>query len=358
LIDNDLKKSGKIFNGVSCFSVSEAIKIILPSDLILISVMDIQDVISGVESNFPENKKFYLGDLLEGVDVFSSFNSTGKTSEFLAYTLNAVRVCHSSYQDKKLSFARSVDIVITEKCSLKCKDCSNLMQFYSSPEDHSYSKVSDGFSELVNSIDSILEVRLIGGEPFMNKEIYEFIDFFMLQEKILKVVVYTNATIKLKDEKLEKYSNNPKLVFSITDYGPLSKATNLVLNVLNNLGIAYRSEPPNNWTDSGRIIEERLDKNSNQEIFEKCCAKNTFTLMSEKLFRCPFAANAEKLNAIPSSETNGIFTNSHPTKMKAFIENETYIDACAYCNGRSHDMLEIVPAIQAKAPMHYIKINS
>ncbi len=27
----------------------------------------------------------------------------------------------------------SLDVVVTEKCSLKCKDCSNLMQYYQSP---------------------------------------------------------------------------------------------------------------------------------------------------------------------------------------------------------------------------------
>ena len=51
----------------------------------------------------------------------------------------------------------------------------------------------------------------------MNKEIYEIIDFFLINTKISKIVVYTNGTIPLKDERLKNY-NKSKLVFTITDY--------------------------------------------------------------------------------------------------------------------------------------------
>ena len=30
---------------------------------------------------------------------------------------------------------KSIDVQITEKCSLKCKDCCNLMQYYERPQD-------------------------------------------------------------------------------------------------------------------------------------------------------------------------------------------------------------------------------
>ena len=30
---------------------------------------------------------------------------------------------------------KHLDLVLTEKCSLKCKDCSNLMQYYSRQKD-------------------------------------------------------------------------------------------------------------------------------------------------------------------------------------------------------------------------------
>jgi organic radical activating enzyme len=357
-IDNDMKKTGKFFNEIKCFNITEVKKIITSEDVILVTTMDIQDIQLDLERNFPFNQLIYLGEIINDYDILKSYNTSNKTFEFLKYTLNTVKVCHQSYLDKNIVFARSVDIVITEKCTLKCKDCSNLMQFYESPEDHSYLKVTNDFSKLIKSVNLISEVRLIGGEPFINKEIYEFIDFFMLQEKIIKVVVYTNATIKLKTERLIKYKQNHKLVFSITDYGSLSRSTENVINSLENMNIAYRSEPPNNWTDSGKIIEERVSSNENQDIFDKCCAKNTFTQMNGKLYRCPFAANAEQLGAIPKSETNAVTIDEDTNLIKKFINNSQYIDACKFCNGRSYDMPEIIPGLQTKTPLKYIKITT
>ena len=35
--------------------------------------------------------------------------------------------------DDKLNL-KTIDIQVTERCSLKCKDCSNLMQYYERPQ--------------------------------------------------------------------------------------------------------------------------------------------------------------------------------------------------------------------------------
>ena len=35
----------------------------------------------------------------------------------------------------------SIDLMLTKKCSLKCKDCSNLMQLYAKPIDQDYEMI-------------------------------------------------------------------------------------------------------------------------------------------------------------------------------------------------------------------------
>ena len=73
----------------------------------------------------------------------------------------------------------------------------------------------------------------------MNKEAYEIIKFFLTHSCVSKVVVYTNATIPLKPEKMDGFDQK-KLVFFVTDYGSLSKNTTRVLDVLDKKGVAYR----------------------------------------------------------------------------------------------------------------------
>ena len=43
----------------------------------------------------------------------------------------------------------SIDLMLTEKCSLKCKDCSNLMQLYAKP-------IDQDFEMVISSIDIFL----------------------------------------------------------------------------------------------------------------------------------------------------------------------------------------------------------
>ena len=81
-------------------------------------------------------------------------------------------------------------------------------------------------------------------------------DYISSSSKISKIVIYANATIPIKEKEYEiKVLQNPKVLFSITDYGSLSKNTNKVVSTLNKLGIAYRQHPPENWTDSGKIFD-------------------------------------------------------------------------------------------------------
>ena len=47
---------------------------------------------------------------------------------------------HEAYFDETLIHLRSLDIVITTKCSMKCEGCANLMQYYSNAK-NTYEKI-------------------------------------------------------------------------------------------------------------------------------------------------------------------------------------------------------------------------
>ena len=349
-IDNNLKKNGENFGPYKVFSPYQVKKIIKPTDIILNTVLDIQDVIPVIEANFPNNQFFAIGDFFDNEKA--NLNHTEASDEFIEYSLKAVEMCHKSYLRKDRQFLHSVDVVISEKCSLNCKDCSNLMQYYKSPKNLTYDTVVEDFDRMMSKIKHVYEVRLIGGEPFMNKDIYPIIDYFIGNHSITKLVVYTNATIPLKPDLMKKFTT-PKVIFSITDYGSLSKNTNKVTDVLTNLGISYRSLPPNNWTDSGRMHDFKRTEEGMINIFEKCCGKNLYTMMYGKLYRCPFSANAERLSGIPIDQNNSVEVGASLDELDYFTNDIKYIPACNYCNGRSHDAPEIVPAIQSKIKLEY-----
>jgi len=351
-IDSGAAKHGQIYSSLKVFSPEEANKIIKADDEILVTVLDIQDVIPIIENKFKKNTWSSLGGLI--TNQKAEINLTKESDEFVEYTLKAVELCHKSFLNKDNKFLHSVDIVISEKCTLNCKDCSNLMQYYEDAKNIDYEMVVRDFEDLVSKIEHVFEIRLIGGEPFINKDIYKIIDYFLESSKITKLVVYTNATIPLKSELMKKYVT-PKLVFVVTDYGNLSKNTTKVTGLLSDMNIAYRSLPPNNWTDSAGIGDQKRNEDGMIDIFERCCGKNLFTIMYGKLYRCPFTANAERLHAIPFNEKNGISVEASIEDIIEYTTGIKYLPACNFCNGRSHDAPEIIPAIQAKGSLPFKK---
>lgn len=356
-IDTDEKKNGKKHNGIEVLSINRAKEVIKKNDLIVLTPVDIQDIVPILKREFENINWIALGSYLSGSDVENSQNFSQETIEFVQYSLNAVEKCHKAYINKDKLFLRSVDIVISEKCSLKCKDCSNLMQYYLHPKNFFYEQIKKEFNELTSNISHIFEVRLIGGEPFMNKQIYDIINFFLLNKKVSKLVVYTNGTIPLKDEKIKKFNNTEKLVFTITDYGKLSKNTFKVKSQLDENKIVTRLHPPENWTDSGKIYDFNRSTEEMEELFEKCCGKNLLTSMNGKLYRCPFAANAESLKAIPRDNNNSVPLNSTPEEILSYTREISFIPACNFCKGRSFDSKEIEPAIQTRKPIEYKEYN-
>ena len=112
-----------------------------------------------------------------------------------------------------------------------------------------------------------------------------------------------------------------------------------------------------NWTESGTILPYQDNESYNQHLFDMCCGKNLLTLSSGQLYRCPFAANAERLNAIPKNTPSGVSLNSSTEQIVNYIKQTDAISACAYCKGRSFDAPEIEPAIQTRRALAYTSYN-
>lgn len=350
-IDTDAKKVGKTFNKIPVYSVEQSKEILSNNSVIIVTVVDIQDVISIIE-RLPHKKWLSLGAYLNSTKVEN--NPLEESSEFIEYSLKAVEECHKGFLSTDKLFLRSVDLVITEKCSLKCKDCSNLMQYYEAPVNIEFDEIVSDFDRLIEGVDYLYEVRLIGGEPFMNKDIYKIIKHISDNEKVTKLVIYSNAMVPIREDQGE-ILKHPKVIFSLTDYGSLSKNTQRVVEFIKSIGAAYRLHPPENWTDSGTIHDFSRSIAEQKELFSECCGKNLLTVTDGKLYRCPFAANADRLKAIPRDELNSVSVTSSKESIRRYVFDIDYLPACNYCKGRSFGAPEIEPAIQTKFPLRYVK---
>lgn len=327
----------------------------------LVSSAYIKDIIHHLKKlNFT---KWYDSSILRSYDHWEdeytdSWGLRKSPSAFVEFTINACLKSQEGYLNKDKLFARCVDLVITEKCSMKCTDCSNLMQYYLDPQTYSLESVLESIDFLFSSVDEVHEMRVIGGEPMLNRDIHLIIDRLVAEEKVTRIVIYTNATIPLKAHQVQSFKSE-KLMFLITDYDELSKNIARLVTQLEDHGIAFDRKPVDGWTDSAGIEQHNRDDEENQELFDYCCAKNNVTLMAgrNEIYNCPFAANGYTLSAFPPHPDDMVDISEEGPDTKEKIRNivyrEDFVRACDFCTGRSYSMPNIVPAIQTRTPIPY-----
>ncbi|MDO8488634.1 MAG: 4Fe-4S cluster-binding domain-containing protein [Candidatus Omnitrophota bacterium] len=325
----------------------------------LISAADIKDVISQLADL--GYSKWYPGSLLlREFDVYQYQFSAPQ--DFVEYAVSTCIFCQDNYLSQDKLFLRSVDLIITERCSLKCKDCSNLMQYYQKPVDCDIKELLFSIESFCGIIDEVNEFRVIGGEPLMNKDFYLIMKRLIDEPKVRKIVVYTNGTIVPSQEQIEFFKNG-KVFFIITDYGKLSKKLDGLIKALDQNKIACYLQKAKGWTNCAKIMEHLRGIEGQKEVFKNCCAKNTFTLTDGKLFRCPFSANSYRLRAVPDYEDDyvnilhltgkGEDWRAAKNKIREFLTEKKFLQVCDFCNGRPFTAPAITPAIQAAKPLEY-----
>ncbi len=250
---------------------------------------------------------------------------------------NAIKINELYFDDSK-TYLRSLDVVITTKCSMNCESCANLMQYYKSQK-NTDSEILKAVKIISENVDHISEYRIIGGEPLMNKNWAEITMGVIEQDPSRSVYIYTNATICPKDHQLEMFKGK-NLHFYLTDYGDLSRNMDNMINSLKKHGIGFYRKPAGNWVDCSGIKKHNRTVARLRQVFKECCATELYTLISGRLYTCPFIANAANLKAIPDNKADyvDLFGGGDlKSKIRKLVKMEHFFPACDFCDGRPHD---------------------
>ena len=360
--DNNINKAGSSLCGLEIIHTTN-LKIKYKDAIFLISAADIKDVVEQLKS-LGYSKWYDSTLLLRDFDIYQYQFSA--PLDFVEYAVSSCLLCHDSYLIPDKLFLRSVDIIITEHCSLKCRDCSNLTQYYKNPKNCDINELIKSIDIFCDIVDEVNEFRVIGAEPFMNPDFNFVVKRLIDEPKVRKIVIYTNGTIIPQEEKLECLKND-KVLLIITDYGPLSRNLNALTQKLSQHNIAFYVQKPYGWTDCAKIGRHFRNIEAQKEIFNNCCAKNLVTISDGKLYRCPFAANASRLKAIPNYKNDyvdffqelqkGADVSEMKKKIRKYLLEKDFLETCDFCNGRSFGDPEITPAIQTNKPLEYEEYN-
>ena len=213
-----------------------------PKARLIIASQHIQDCIE--QLTLLDTMNFYSPlELLKNYDI-EKFDHKISNS----YLKARISVCTKSHEmylnDENKIYMRSIDLMITTRCSLKCESCSNLMQYYVDPKNTDYENILQSLNILSQNVDEIAEFRIIGGEPLMNRAWSQIVEGISDRYPGREIFIYTNGTIAPRDDKLVNLKGK-KVNFIITEYGKLSRNLSKLHEQLDKFKLNFVSTPPN-----------------------------------------------------------------------------------------------------------------
>ncbi len=263
-----------------------------------------------------------------------------------------------SFANADKLFLLNLDVVVTERCSLRCRKCSNLMQYYHAPKNFDVYQIKNSLDKVLNIVDGIYELIILGGETFMNPDFHLLLDWYIDNPKIKAIVVLANATIFPKEDVLKKMTHR-KIVIRISDYGELSRSLDKWAVWCESNHVEYEIVRMDKWQDCGNLEKHNYSASEIRYVYETCECKDTPTLLEGKLYNCPYAANAANLGAMYEDEAvRDQFELDDRAdikeRLREFLFDRKYLAACDYCEGRNFKRSSIKPFEQAEEPLDYV----
>ncbi|MDR0913096.1 MAG: radical SAM protein [Methanobrevibacter sp.] len=232
----------------------------------------------------------------------------------------------------------SFELVVSKKCNLSCEGCATLMDLYENPQNMDIHQITEDLFNFLDLIYYVEEVRLLGGEPFLNRSLSYLLENIFSNKNVLNKIGHirftTNGTV-IPDEKtissLKKYKH--KIIISVTNYGEISKK---IIKTLEDNDINFVFSVEDEWYDRGDLKKKNRNIHELNKLFDICSAKSCNTLLDGKFYLCPIQAHGINISKI---HNDGNFLDLRSNDSKEFKINKlkklkllTYIDACDYCD--------------------------
>ena len=245
------------------------------------------------------------------------------------------------------TYDRLCQISVTERCTLKCEKCAH--GCWNVPMDRADMKLEDVIKSAdyyFAAFDYVIEFVLIGGEPFLYKNLSESIEYIgeRYRNQILTFAITTNGTILPSDEIIEacqKYDVHIHISNYVRTLPKLKRSYERLCSMLDENEISYDlSNEDEKWMDYGFDSLIRSDTENLVDVFDHCKTPCREIRGSKYYFCVQARAVSENMRFNVGAEDylNLSEINDKEGK-KALMEfgmgysAKGYLDMCKYCYG-------------------------
>ena len=256
-----------------------------------------------------------------------------------------------SYVNGRREMSRSVNLDLTDRCTLRCKNCLALKPYFKTAKDMCW----EDMEQVINRLTTLRWFRrfhLLGGEPFLYPHLDKVLKKLCAVPELEHINIITNATV-IPNERVLDALKNPKIMVRISYYGENSKKYKELEQLCHQHGIEVRVHAQH-WLDIGRALDEVSCEEETKVRFLECSqrAGSFFYVLHGKVTLCPFAANTRELGLYESSAEDyvDLMEDMSPEllfeQLNKFYWSKTPLLACKYCNGWAHYATKPVPVAQ------------
>lgn len=240
---------------------------------------------------------------------------------------------------------KRLEVDVTTRCTLRCKNCCNMMQYFSHPNDIDVDVVINDYNRMLELIDWTDDVMPIGGETLLYRNLGKLVEEIYknpnTSKKVGIVRVPTNGTILPNDEILKEFSKH-NLVVEISNYGSKSRKIDELIEKLIRYKIKYIVMNIQWWSNVQQYVPAETIKSEKEllELRKGGCVTLCRVIDQGKFYLCCNLKSLMLLEAIPQDVRRECYIDVYDKNAKNQIveylsRNKRMPKACSWCNGCS-----------------------
>lgn len=243
-----------------------------------------------------------------------------------------------NFYNKKLLNIPEIEFCITTKCTLQYKDCCALIPQLDKTKrsEMNFSDFKLYFDKFSAAVDTIRLLVMIGGEPLMNPELPQMLEYAAENNKIDFIKIITNGTMLPNSNllnTLKKY--NKKIYLYISNYSCNPELKNLIkheklLELLDENQIKHQKVDEWVWLEEHGFSKAAFPENITKDKFKNCFRTKCTQIINGKLDICSKATAGRELNMFEDDSIDIINTTNLRNDLIEFYSKE-YLKACEYC---------------------------
>lgn len=222
------------------------------------------------------------------------------------------------------------------------------------------------YNKMIELIDWIDDIVIIGGEPFLYDDLDKVIDGIFnnpqTKKKVGVIKIITNGTVIPNNKVLQAIKKN-KIIIWISNYGDKSRKLGELINILRQERIDYTVLPLQKWSDVIQLNNEKTIQEDAKRLKRRKdgCVTRCRTVAGGRFYLCSLLKSMDFLGIKPfgSGDYVDLYEDDARTKIMRMLDMNTPLPrACSFCSGCSKvdwDNASIKVAEQISRPLNFIK---